>query len=65
MSGREDVRPVVVVSGAAVMVSAVERMPFAVVIVLPLWPCMASACLQQVRTYDVPDIVLPPARHCV
>ena len=30
MSGREDVRPVVVVSGAAVMVSAVERMPSAV-----------------------------------
>lgn len=26
---------------------------------------VASACLQQVRTYDVPDIVLPPARHCV
>lgn len=26
---------------------------------------VASACLQQVRTYDVPDIVLPPSRHCV
>ena len=31
MSGREDVRPVVVMSGAAVMVSAVERMPSDVV----------------------------------
>ena len=48
MSGREDVRPVVVVSGAAVMVSAVERMPFSVVAAMNrhahglTWCCNAS-----------------------